>query len=676
MGPLQSHFQLLRDFCPERSAVLAEPRPIAGSKRNPKPPMPLLGLNGVSLTFTGPLILDNVTLQIDEGERIGLLGRNGAGKSTLLRVLEGRIRPDSGDLVRAQSVRVASLQQDVPEDLPGTVREYLLSECAHANLDSPWETETRIDQIVDQLTLDPNEPAASLSAGSKRRLLLAVALVLDPDLLILDEPTNHLDLDAIEHLEDALRSRRGALIFVTHDRAFLRRLATRILDLDRGVLRSYRVGYDAYLEKREEQLRVEGEQAALFDKQLAQEEAWLRRGIKARRTRNEGRVRALQALRRERSARREEPGRLKADLQEAEKSGRIVLRWKDLEFGYTEAPIVKQFSGTILRGDRIGIIGPNGSGKTTLIRLLLGELAPQKGAVIQGAKVEIARFEQLHDALDESRTVLENVSEGRERIPTGGGERHIVGYLHDFLFTSEQIQGPITRLSGGERKRLQLAKILSRPCNVLVLDEPTNDLDLETLELLEDMLLEFDGTLLVVSHDRDFLDNVVTSTLVFEGDGRWQDYVGGYQDWLRQRKPEEKKQGSKAARARAAAPRDATARAGSTYGATSGAGSASSGSTSSKSADSGSTSTSSNATAARPRRLGFNETRELDGLPARIERLEAEKATLLTLLSSPDFYRSPGEEIAQRKARLDTLDAEIEHAYERWAELESIKSGV
>jgi len=592
--------------------------------------MPLISLNNVSLTFAGPALLDSVNLQIEEGERLGLLGRNGAGKSTLLKILEGTLRPDSGDIVRQGGVRVASLPQEVPQGLAGTVSGYLHEVCGVHRSDAAWEIEARIDQAAKDLTLDLGAPLETLSAGSKRRVLLAAALVREPDVLILDEPTNHLDIDAIQHLEDSLGRRRGTLVFVTHDRDFLRNLATRILDLDRGQIHSYPMSYGAYLERRSDELRVEAEQAALFDKKLAQEEAWVRRGIKARRTRNEGRVRALESLREERAARRGEVARVKATLQEAERSGKIVLRCENLGFSYDGLPIVKGYTGTILRGDRIGILGPNGCGKTTLIRLLLGELAPQEGTVTFGTKLEVAHFEQLHDVLDDTKTVFDNVGEGRDSVTVGGMERHVVGYLRDFLFTPEQIQGSILRLSGGERKRLLLAKVLSRPCNMLVLDEPTNDLDLETLELLEDLLLDFQGTLLVVSHDRAFLDNVVSSTLAFEGDGKWGEYVGGYADWLRQQatpSPTPKAARPKSDRGRSTAP---------------------------------------------ARRVGFKEKRELQDLPGTIERLETEKHALFAAMAAPGFFATPADEIARCKARLAAVDVEIHQAYARWAELEAL----
>ena len=595
--------------------------------------MPLLGLNQIHLTFAGPPLLDGAGLQIDDGERLGLIGRNGAGKSTLLKILEGSLAPDSGEISRSPGLRVASLQQDVPLDLAGTVRDYLHDVCGTARSDAAWEIETRIDQAVHDLMLDLDARIETLSAGSKRRVLLAAALVRDADLLILDEPTNHLDIDAIRHLEDALQRRRGTLVFVTHDRTFLRGLATRILDLDRGVIRSYRCDYDTYLERREQELRIEAEQDALFDKKLAQEEAWVRRGIKARRTRNEGRVRALESLRLERGARRDEVGRVNAQLQEAEKSGRIVLRCENLGYTYGSEPIVRGFTSTVLRGDRIGILGPNGCGKTTLIRLMLGELAPQEGTVTAGARIEVAHYEQLHDVLDDTKTVMENISEGRDMIEVGGGERHVVGYLRDFLFTNEQIQSPVTKLSGGERKRLQLAKILSRPCNVLVLDEPTNDLDLETLDLLEDMLLEYQGTLLVVSHDRTFLDNVVTSTLVFEGNGQWREYVGGYADWIRQKGSEEPQ-----VMARPAKPKSARA----------------------------------TARARGGNSLGFKEKRELEALPELIQQLEAKKQSLYDLMASPDFYTKRGGDVVAARQQLASIEADLHRAYARWMELETL----
>ncbi len=599
--------------------------------------MTLLSLNEVSLTFAGPALLERASLQVEEGERLGLLGRNGAGKSTLLHILEGTLAPDSGDVVRKPGLRVASLPQVVPLELSGSVGEYLHEACGVSKSDAAWTIEARIDQAARDLSLDLSAELETLSAGSKRRVLLAAALVREPDVLILDEPTNHLDIDAIDHLEESLLRRQGTLVFVTHDRDFLRHLATRILDLDRGTIRSYAMSYDAYLEKREVELRVEAVQDALFDKKLAREEAWVRQGVKARRTRNEGRVKALEALRLERGARRDETARVQATLQEADRSGKVVLRCENLGYAYGDRPIVRGFTGTIQRGDRVGILGPNGSGKTTLLRLLLGELAPQEGTVTAGTRLEVAHFAQLDDELDASKTVFDNVGVGKDSVTVGGVERHVVGYLRDFLFTPEQIQGSIQRLSGGERKRLQLAKVLSRPCNLLVLDEPTNDLDLETLERLEEMLSEYAGTLLVVSHDRAFLDNVVGSTLVFEGAGRWKEYVGGYTDWVRQRAAEAVEPPSppaKPARAKTA-PTAATAR---------------------------------------PRRMGFKEKRDLAELPATIERLEAEKLDLFAAMASPALDKERAQEIARIQARLAEVDTAIHDAYARWQELEALQA--
>jgi len=599
--------------------------------------MPLIGLNDVRLKFAGPPILEGANLQIEDGERLGLLGRNGAGKTSLLRLLEGTLSPDAGDVVRAPGLRVASLPQDVPRGLEGSVHDFLRAACGADTSEAAWRVEARIDQAAGDLALDPLARLEALSAGARRRVLLAAALAHDANLLLLDEPTNHLDIDAIDYLEETLQRRAGALVFVTHDRDFLRHVATRIVDLDRGALRTYGAGYDDYLERRDELRRVEAEQAARFDKKLAQEEAWVRRGVKARRTRNEGRVRELEALRDERAARRDEVGRVRATLQEADRSGQVVLRCKDVTFAHGGDPIVRGYTGTIARGDRVGILGPNGCGKTTLLKLLLGELSPQEGTVTAGTRLEVAHFEQLHDALDPAKTVFENVGDGRDTVEVGGVERHVVGYLRDFLFTPEQIQGPITRLSGGERRRLQLAKVLSRPSNLLVLDEPTNDLDLETLELLEDLLLDFNGTLLVVSHDRAFLDNVVSSTLVSEGGGRWGEYAGGYSDWARQaRAAKEAARAVAPARPRA---RPDTASAG--------------------------------PTASGPRRLGFKEKRELAELPAKIERLEAEKHELFARMASPTFYQTPAEEVARARERLAATDVAIHEAYARWAELES-----
>lgn len=584
----------------------------------------------VSLSFGGPALLEAIQLTIEKGQRVGLLGRNGCGKSTLLRILAGTLSPDEGELVRRQGVRVAGLEQEVPRCMEGTVTAQLESALSGLPELEDWESQTRIQQVLGQLNLQPDADVASMSAGSKRRVLLARALVMEPDVLLLDEPTNHLDVEAIRALEGLLERRAGTLVFVTHDRAFLQRLATRIVEIDRGVLRSYDCDYATYLERRDSLLEAEVNANAQFDKLLAREEAWLRRGIKARRTRNMGRVRALKDLREERAGRRNEVGRVRARVQEAERSGKLVIRAEELCHGYRGERLFDGFSCEIQRGDRVGILGPNGCGKTTLLQVLLKEIAPDEGAVLHGTKLAVARFDQLHSVLDETKTVQANVCEEGDLVTVGGTTRHVMGYLGDFLFSPEQIRGPITRLSGGERSRLQLAKILARPCNLLVLDEPTNDLDLETLELLEELLVEFQGTILLVSHDRAFLDNVVTSTLVFEGASGLNEYVGGYEDWQR------------AVRARAAKPTIVETRA-----------------------------RVRTRPAERARKLSFREKKELEGFPAQIESLESEKTAIEAKMSDSSFYQSDDDVIAQAAARLRELADELARAYLRWEELES-----
>jgi len=567
------------------------------------------------------------------------------------------------------------------------------SSSGDADATADWEAEARADRLVSLLRLDPDARVETRSAGMKRRVLLGQALARDPDVLLLDEPTNHLDIESIAHLEDALLRRKGALVFVTHDRAFLRRLATRVLDLDRGVLSSHACDYDTFLRRKDAALEAEAERAAQFDKKLAKEEAWIRKGIKARRTRNEGRVRRLQDLREQRRARRETAGSARAKVIEADRSGRVVIRADDVSYAYDSVegaasvsgtpgagtpgggavgagatgggavgdaggdaggqdgprPIVRRFSTEIQRGDRVGILGPNGSGKTTLIRLLLGELEPRSGRVDRGTNVEVVRFDQLHATLDPSKTVQENVSPDSDMLTVGGQRRHVIGYLQDFLFTPGQIRGSIRELSGGERNRLQLACVLARPCNLLVLDEPTNDLDLETLEVLEGMLLDYEGTLLLVSHDREFLDRVVTSTLVFEGDGVVKEYAGGYSDWLLQREP----------------PDGST----STTGSKSPARSKSATGTNKKPSD---VDRKGRDRRDRPRRLSYKEKQELEALPARLEELEAERDRLHEKMADPDFFKQGGEEIATATARLEALERDLAAAYERWEQLEAI----
>jgi ATP-binding cassette subfamily F protein uup len=591
-----------------------------------------IGLRGVTHSFGGAPLLDGVELHVERGERVGLVGRNGAGKSTLLRVLAGSLNPDGGEVVLRPGVRVATLDQEVPSGFEGTVHDQLVAVLDGLGLEHDWQREERLDRILVDLGLDPVERVEHLSAGARRRVMLARALVVEPDVLILDEPTNHLDLAAIAHLEERLLRAETTLVFVTHDRAFLRRLATRILDLDRGKLRSYSCDYPTYLERREAELAAEEEQNAQFDRKLAQEEAWIRRGIKARRTRNQGRVRALKRMREERAQRRTQTGRAQAELNEAGRSGELVLRATDLQVSFGEKRVLDHVDVEVMRGDRVGIVGPNGAGKSTLLQVLLGERAPDAGEVRRGTRLLVGRFDQLHAVLDESKTVQENVVDFGDTVVVNGRDRHVMSYLGDFLFSPDQVRGKITRLSGGERNRLQLAKLLSRPANVLVLDEPTNDLDVETLELLESLLVEFDGTLIVVSHDREFLDNVVTSTLVFEGEGRVKEYAGGYTDW---RRAEAAERAAEAPRKIAEPARPRTEREG-------------------------------------PRRRTWKEKQELEALPARIEELDAEKAELEGAMADPEFYRRGGEEIARATARHEELGAELEAAYARWEELEAL----
>ncbi len=627
--------------------------------------MVLMNLRDVRLAFGGPPLLDGVSLQIARGERICLLGRNGAGKSTLLGLLDGQLQPDSGVIERRQGVRVSSLPQEVPLQLPGTVFEVvagglgdlgeqlirchrlgrradessdgMLAELLEAQqaVDGAggWERLQQVNQILSRLKLEADAPVASLSGGVKRRVLLARALAAEPDILLLDEPTNHLDIESITWLEEFLLRSGITLLFITHDRAFLRALATRIVELDRGKLYDFACDYDTFVQRRDEQLQAEEQAWERFDRKLAEEEAWIRRGIKARRTRNEGRVRALLKMREEYRQRRSRTGTARLQLEEAHRSGRLVAEVEDLTFGYGVEPVIRDFSATILRGDRIGIIGPNGAGKTTLLKLLLGELTPQEGSVRLGTNREVVYFDQLREQLDPDLTVQQNLSGDQDTVLVGDRQRHVYGYLQDFLFTPERARTPVRILSGGERNRLLLAKLFTRPANVLVLDEPTNDLDLETLDLLEELLAEYRGTLFLVSHDRAFLNRVVTSTLVFEGNGRVVDYVGGYDDWLRQR-PEEPKPVAAAKPARAKPERE------------------------------------------RPRKLSFRERGELEELPSRIEALEGELAALHDKLADPELYREQGEAVAGMRQRLAEVEQELESCFERWQELEILAGAV
>ncbi|MBN1141866.1 MAG: ATP-binding cassette domain-containing protein [Deltaproteobacteria bacterium] len=589
--------------------------------------MTLISLRHISLAFGGPPLLEDVSLQIKEGERIGLLGRNGAGKSTLLHLIAGAQDPDGGVIERRQGLRTALLPQRLPGAWGGNVYETV---AAGFQAQAGEPSGHRVEQLLTPLGLDPQAPVATLSGGMARRVLLARALISEPDILLLDEPTNHLDIDAIRWLEEFLKKTPLTLVFVTHDRAFLRALATRIVELERGRLFDFPGGYDAFQQHKEEWLHGEEQEWRRFDKKLAEEEIWIRQGIKARRTRNEGRVRALLKMREERRARRERLGPARFRLEEAAKSGRLVAELEGVGFGYGNRALIRDFSATVTRGDRIGIIGPNGVGKTTLLRLLLGELKPQSGSVRLGVNLQILYFDQLKEQLDPDKTVQQNLSGDHDTVIVGGKSRHVVGYLKDFLFTPDRIRTPVRILSGGERNRLLLARLFTRQANVLVLDEPTNDLDLETLDLLEELLAEFEGTLFLVSHDREFLNRTVTGVIAFEGEGKVAEYVGGYDDWLRQR-PQPQITVAEKKPAREKPPKE------------------------------------------KSRKLTFKEKRELKELPGRIEALEQEQAALHLSLADPAFYREAGGKVATAKNRLHELERELETAYGRWDELEKLQ---
>ncbi len=626
----------------------------------------LITLENISLAYGLDHLLDHAKLQIASGERVCLIGRNGAGKSSLMKIIDGTLLPDSGNIFRQPHLRIARLEQELPQTITGTVYEYVASGLAetgklladyhlllhrleHSCTDEDlaelerlqhridttngWEFEQKIKNILERLELDAEQSVANLSGGWQRRAALAKALVISPDLLLLDEPTNHLDIEAIQWLEEQLLACQIGLLFITHDRSLLQRLATRIIELDRGNLTSWPGDYENFLRRKEEMLHAEAQQNAEFDKKLAQEEKWIRQGIKARRTRNEGRVRALEALRLERSKRREIQGKASFNLNEAQKSGRLVIEAENISQAYNQKTVIDHFSVRIMRGDRIGLIGPNGVGKTTLLNILLGKVPPQQGTVTQGTKLQVAYFDQLRQALDLEKTVIENVVQGSDFIETDGQRRHIMSYLGDFLFTPQRAMTPVKSLSGGECNRLLLAKLFSLPANLLVLDEPTNDLDIETLELLEELLNNYQGTLLIVSHDRTFLDNVVTSTLVFEGNGVIEEFIGGYQDWLRQRKVAEK-------------PKIETPKV-----------------------------TASTPIKEKPKKLSFKEQKELDEMPVLIEKLEKEQADLTTQTVDPKFYQQSADKIAETLDKLKQVSEKIKTTYARWEELESISHG-
>ncbi len=587
--------------------------------------MPQISLRNIALAFGGPPLLDGVSLQIDKGDRICLLGRNGAGKSTLLKLIAGELPPDGGVIDRQQGLRVARLGQEVPHDVAGSVHDVVAAGCG---ADSRDDTQ-RIEQVISRLGLERDAPAGTLSGGMLRRLMLARALAAGPDLLLLDEPTNHLDIDTIAWIEEFLLRAGITLVFVTHDRAFLRRLANRIVELDRGRLFDFACDYDTFLQRKEEHLHAEEAEWRRFDKKLAEEEVWIRKGIKARRTRNEGRVRALKKMRDERRQRRDRTGTSKLKLLDADRSGRLVAELSDISFAYGDHTVIRGFSTTVMRGDRVGIIGPNGAGKSTLVKLLLGQLQPQRGEVRLGTNLEVVYFDQLREQLDPDGTVWQNLAGDHDTVMIGDRPKHVIGYLQDFLFTPDRARTPVRILSGGERNRLLLAKLFTRPANLLVLDEPTNDLDLETLDLLEELLADFGGTLFLVSHDRDFLNRVVTSTIALEGNGRVTEQVGGYDDWLWLRPAaataavETKEKGARPARERA-------------------------------------------------RKLSFREKNELLALPQEIEQLEGDIASLHARMADPAFYRESGDAVAAARLRLAKLEASLEAAYERWQELDAI----
>ena len=630
--------------------------------------MALIAMRDVCWGFGELPLLENLTFQIEKGERVCLVGRNGVGKTTLLKLLGGEMLPDSGNIWHRQGISVAALEQEVPAEFDGTIFDVVatgfgeagraLAEhsriCRHTETrDNPqvakrreelqhmldagggWELLARVENILSRTRLDPEDRFADLSAGLKRRALFARALVRQPDLLLLDEPTNHLDIDTIIWMEDFILRHVKTLLFITHDRAFLKKIAGRILELDRGRLVSYDCDYATYLKRRQDALEIEETQNGVFDKKLSQEEAWIRKGIKARRTRNEGRVRSLLKMRAAYRARRRKIGNVRLQVQEAERTGKLVIEATAVSFTYGQAPIVRNFSTVIMRGDKVGIIGPNGVGKTTLLKILLKTATPETGSVRHGTNLQVVYFDQLRVQLDEQKSVRENIAAGNDFIIFNGQKRHVISYLQDFLFSPERCRTPVYVLSGGEKNRLMLAKLFTKPANVLVLDEPTNDLDAETLELLEELIFEYQGTLLLVSHDRAFLNNVVTSTIVFEGNGQVVEYIGGYDDWLSQRPQSATEQLSGKKGPKKVRPKSR----------------------------------------ARPsRKLGYMQQREIQDLPQKIEALESEQKELFAILSDPLFYKKEKDEIAGVKSDLNRVEREIETAYRRWEELETMTS--
>lgn len=624
--------------------------------------MSVINLKSVHISFGGPAILEGVNLTIEPRERLGLLGRNGAGKSTLMKLLANELQADSGEINKPQELKVARLVQDVPLEIQGSIFDVVASglgdmaplleryhkilqriiedhspeamaelEASQHALESVngWRIEQTVEQTLSKFNLDPQAQFNSLSGGMKRRVLLARTLVIEPDLLLLDEPTNHLDIPAIEWLEEQIQQFQGSVLFITHDRRFLQALATRIVDLDRGVLRSYQCNYQTYLDRRDQELAAELDQFAQFDKKLAKEEEWIRQGVKARRTRNEGRVRALEQLRRERADRRERQGSADLNLADASRSGKLVFEAQNLGLTIGDKKLFSNFSTTVLRGDRIGLIGPNGAGKSTLIKTLLGELEPTNGLVRTGTNLKIAVFDQLRESLDDEASVIDNLQHGSDFVEIGESRKHIIGYLQDFLFSPERSRGPARVLSGGERNRLLLARLFLKPANLLIMDEPTNDLDLETLDLLRDTLLQYQGTLILISHDRDFIDSVVTSLWSFDPDGPLREYVGGYTDWLRQRSDRTAKKESKAdfSQSKSSNPK-------------------------------------------KQNKLAFHEKREYETLEHEIEALEHELKLLESAMSNPEFFTQNSEQAVGKTKDYQTLKEQLESKFERFLELD------
>jgi ATP-binding cassette subfamily F protein uup len=638
--------------------------------------MPLLSLNNLSFTYASPTLLDHVTLHIERGERVGLVGRNGAGKSTLMKLIAGQIRPDDGSVDLQPRAVIAQLSQDVPTEDQKTAFEVaadgygpvgaavaasrrlnyrmqsgeiltdaeqrIYDDASHQLADAElWTGADELEALLNEMQLPADVPFASLSAGMKRRVLLAGAMIRKPDVLLLDEPTNHLDIESIIWLQGYLSRFDGTLIFVTHDRVFLQQLATRIVEVDRGRLFDWTCDYNTFLVRRDQLLAAEAIENAQFDRKLAEEEKWIRQGVKARRTRNEGRVRALKKMREERRQRREKVGTAKMKLQEAERSGQIVARLENVSHSFGDHCVIRDFTTTVFRGDRIGIIGPNGAGKSTLLRILLGQLVPQEGKVRQGTNLAVAYFDQLRDQLDENKTARENLSDGTDFLLINGQKRHIVGFLQDFLFTPDRAQTLVKFLSGGERNRLLLARMMSNPANCLVMDEPTNDLDAETLELLEEILPDFPGTILLVSHDRAFLNNLVSSTIVFEGDGQLTEYDGGYDDWQRQKQARLEALSSSGGRPAGAgsSPRELEKAA-------------------------------VTAPQLKARKLSFKEQRELESLTRKIADLETEQKKLNEQMADPDLYQNDRGRIAEIGKRLQAIETELLQSLERWEQLE------